>query len=118
MSNPQRYKYLDLGAIRVYQDGDEPGKATGAVIGRLYQVSRKRFTADDAVAIGRIANAGNGYWYASPMLDRSPTESNCPARHIANSRLEAVYWLQGVHDASQTWFQRGIEEALRKEGKL
>jgi hypothetical protein len=121
VGNQQRYKYLDMGAVRVYQDGDEPGKATGAVCGRQWQVGRKLPVNDtyldrepQSVAIGRIAKADNGFWYASPMMDRSPMDGNCPARHIGRSKQEVVYWLQGVHDASQPWFQRGIEEAAQK----
>lgn len=114
----RNYKYLDLGVVRVYQYGDEPGKATGAPCGREWIVKRSRIVAGDAKPIGRIAEMDNGYWYASSMVDRSPVGGNCPARYIGNSKQEVVFWLQGVHDASQTWFTRGIEEALRKEGKL
>lgn len=110
----QRYRYLDMGVIRVYQDGDEPGKPTGSPCGRMWLVSRRRSAPGDAYAIGRIAKADGGAWYASPMMDRSPTDGNCPARHIGNSKQEVVFWLQGVHDASQPWFQRGIEEAAQK----
>jgi hypothetical protein len=106
----QRYKYLDMGVIRVYTDNDEPGKATGAPCGRQWQVLRQREVGGE-YAIGRIAKMDNGYWYASPMLDRSPVDSECPGRHIGNTKLEMVFWLQGVHDASQGWFKRAIKEA-------
>lgn len=111
----QRYKYLDLGDALAYQVGDEPGKPTGFPCGRQWQVSRRRFDAEAAnTSIGRIAKADGGYWYATPLMDRSPMDGDCPARHIGRSKAEVVAWLQGVHDAGQTWFQRGVKEAAQK----